>query len=351
VIWLTWRQFRSQAFTVAGALAVVAIVLAVTGPHLVQMYDSYLASCKVAHTCASSPDPVLTAMPTLRLGMAGIVLLAPALIGIFWGAPLIARELETGTYRLGWTQSVTRERWLAAKLGVVGLASVAVAGLLSLMVTWWSSPFEAANGDQFQAAIFGLRDITPIGYAAFAFVLGTTAGVVMRRTLPAMASTIVAFVFVRLAVTYWVRPHLLPPTHTNMALTGNGVGLGISPSGIFVGPPSQDIPNAWVYSTSIVNKAGQAPTQQWLKNACPGLASKVPPPPLGGGVGVVHGSPPGNSAFSECADKVAARFHEVVVYQPPSHYWPLQGLETALFLLLAALLAGFCFWWVRHRLS
>jgi hypothetical protein len=57
----------------------------------------------------------------------------------------VARELETGTYRLAWTQSVTRTRWLAVKLGVVGLTSVAVAGLLSLMVTWWSSPIDRAN--------------------------------------------------------------------------------------------------------------------------------------------------------------------------------------------------------------
>ena len=70
--------------------------------------------------------------------------LAPALIGLFWGAPLIARELETGTYRLAWNQSVTRSRWTLAKLGIGGLASVAVAGLLSLMITWWASPINTA---------------------------------------------------------------------------------------------------------------------------------------------------------------------------------------------------------------
>jgi len=69
--------------------------------------------------------------------MDAIILVVPALLGIFWGAPLVANELETGTYRLAWTQSVTRKRWLAAKLGLVGLWSMAVAGLLSFIVTLW----------------------------------------------------------------------------------------------------------------------------------------------------------------------------------------------------------------------
>ncbi len=79
------------------------------------------------------------------LGVA-VLYVVPALIGIFWGAPLVARELETGTFRLAWNQSVTRTRWLAVKLGLIGLASMAAAGLFSLMVTWWSSPIDQANG-------------------------------------------------------------------------------------------------------------------------------------------------------------------------------------------------------------
>jgi hypothetical protein len=105
----------------------------------------------------------------------------PAIIGMFWGAPLIARELEAGTFRVAWTQSVTRARWLAVKLGLAGLASMAAAGLVSLMVTWWSSrvdPLDPFGMNRLQPAMFGTRGIAPIGYAAFAFVLGVTAMVV-----------------------------------------------------------------------------------------------------------------------------------------------------------------------------
>ena len=75
-----------------------------------------------------------------------IILLAPAVIGLFWGAPLIARELETGTSALAWNQSVTRTRWLAVKLAVGGLAAMAVTEALSLMQAWWAAPIGRAVG-------------------------------------------------------------------------------------------------------------------------------------------------------------------------------------------------------------
>lgn len=75
-----------------------------------------------------------------------IILLAPAVIGLFWGAPLIARELETGTAALAWNQSVTRTRWLAVKLAVGGLAAMAVTEGLSLMQAWWAAPIGRAVG-------------------------------------------------------------------------------------------------------------------------------------------------------------------------------------------------------------
>ena len=151
------------------------------------MNDAFQSACKAARTaprrrtrCSSSTSRCRTALPF-------IVVIAPALIGLFFGAPLIARELETGTFRLAWTQSVTRRRWLAVKLGLVGLAAMAFGGLLTWMVDWWASPIDAANQNRFGLANFGFHGVAPIGYAAFAFALGATAGVLLRRTVPAMA--------------------------------------------------------------------------------------------------------------------------------------------------------------------
>jgi hypothetical protein len=349
VIWLTWRQYRAQFAVILGALVAVAIVLAVTGPHLASLSDGYLKACRAAQDCGSTPNPVLNTDGLLETGLDATLLILPALLGIFWGAPLIARELETGTHRLSWTQSVSRRRWLAVKVGLVGLATVVVAGLFSLMVTWWSSPIDQANANRFGPAMFALRDITPIGYAAFAFVLGVTAGVLMRRTLPSMASTLVAYIAVRLGVTYWVRPHLLSPSHTTASLSKAGsIGFSLTPTGVQLtaGPPN--ITNAWVYSSNVVDSTGQAPTTQFIKTACPNLPAG---PPAGGGGqrAVVSGGNQG--AFHDCLVTLGTKFHEVVTYQPASHFWDFQVLETALYLVLAALLTGLCFWWVRHRLS
>jgi len=200
MIWLTWRQFRVQALTVAAALAAAAIVLGVTGPHMASLYAaSGLAGCH-GDSCANAASAFLGRLQTggldhviYPLGLV-LILATPALLGIFWGAPLIARELETGTYQLAWNQSITRTRWMGFKLGLIGLAAMATAGLLSLMITWWASPIDRTGGfpasmsqqvSRFSLVLFGARGIVPVGYAAFAFALGVTAGVLIRRTLPA----------------------------------------------------------------------------------------------------------------------------------------------------------------------
>jgi ABC-type transport system involved in multi-copper enzyme maturation permease subunit len=208
-------QFRIQAAVAFAALAVMAVILALTGPHLVHLYNTTVATCG-AHGNCSSATATFPSSYRLLQDLGNVVIVVPAIIGVFWGAPPVARELETGTHRLVWTQSVTRTHWIAVKLGVVGLASMVVAGLFSLMVTWWSSPIDRVNVNQFP--VFAERGIVPIGYAAFAFALGVTAGVVIRRTLPAMASALAGFVVARVVVTYAVRPNLEAPVHLNSAL-------------------------------------------------------------------------------------------------------------------------------------
>ena len=108
MIWLTWRQFRAQAAAVAAIAVAFALVLAATGPRLADLATTYRDVFD--HITANDR----------HLFYAGIVVIAvaPVIIGVFWGAPLVARELEAGTHRLAWTQSVTRTRWLAIKLGV-----------------------------------------------------------------------------------------------------------------------------------------------------------------------------------------------------------------------------------------
>ena len=358
MIWLTWRQFRAQAAVVFGLLAVIAVALAVTGPHLVHLYDTTVKPCGSHDDCGAATNAFMRNDRLLQqLGQ--VVLAAPALIGIFWGAPLVARELENNTFRLVWTQSVSRTRWIALKLGLVGLMSTVAAGLLSLMVTWWSSPFDRIVDSPFSPSYFDRRDLVPIGYAACAFALGVTAGVLIRRTLPAMAATLVAFIGVRLALFEWIRPRLMTPLRITIPLNAQpGVVLG--PAGYAYGQiNSAD----WIISDQTVNGAGRVigenggigPNGAFGINVSPNGTITIQ------GVGTCpHMAPAGGPqrgapgpAFQHAAQECVDKFHlrEALTYQPSSRYWAFQWYEMAIFIGLALLLAGFCLWWVRRRLS
>ncbi len=342
MMWLTWRQFRPQAIATAAVLAVLAIVLAVSGLSLAHLYTTTgIPACHLNHDCESLASSFLGLVRTdsfdlLHGVVAVIVLLAPAVIGMFWGAPLITREIETGTFRLAWNQSVSRHRWIGVKLGLIGLASMVTAAVATLMVTWWAAPINKAEVlagsaspttvTRFVPAAFAASGIVPVGYAAFAFALGVTAGVLVRRTVPAMAVTLAAFAALQLAWPSWIRPHLIAPVHAVLALGKVSLGgFGLGPGkALFLTVGSKG--DGWILSSHAANAAGQ-------------VIDRVP-----GGCTPQTGGP---AAFLTCLARHGVR--AAVTYQPGSRYWTFQWYETAIFLALAAVLAGFCYWQVSRR--
>lgn len=343
MIRLTLRQFRAEAIIGFGLLAVFAIVLALTGPHLAQVNAAFQSACKAAGDCAVEPNPVFQVDPELQGLLPLIVTIAPAVVGLFFGAPLIARELETGTFRLAWTQSVTLRHWLAVKLGLVVLAAAAIGGLATWMYNWWASPLDAATKDLFDPVNFGYHGVAPIGYAAFAFALGSAAGVLLRRTVPAMAATFMGFLAARLMVEHWVRPHFASPLHQSLSLAQTGFGtLGLSASsGTYsLSPPQVTIPNDWMLSTAVVDKTGNLLTSQRFLRACPGykLSPGVPPGQIN--IHAIHAA---------CISKLSASFHTLVAYQPASRFWPFQWAEMGIFLAAALVLCGLTYWRLRQR--
>jgi hypothetical protein len=349
MIRLSLRQFRSQSYVAIVLLGLVAIAFTMTGSHVAHIYNALAkaqAACAASPTCPNVTVRIDTVDALLEL--IGTVLVAvPALVGAFWGAPLISREFENGTYRLAWTQSVSRTRWVATKLAVVGAASVIATGLLSLMVTWWSSPIDRANMNRFADGIFGQRDITPLGYAAFAFALGVTLGVVIRRALPAMAATLGVFLAVRLAFTYLVRPYLVSPRHLTAPLSAVTQGFGSTNGGapnLIFGTPS--LPNAWIYSARGVDASGHALTAKVVNDVCPALAR--PPQEPAAGTSTREAAPGVPNSIHACVTKLSSMYHGVVTYQPASRYWLFQCYETAIYLVMALALAVLCFYWL-HR--
>ena len=372
MIWLTWRQFRAQAVTAIAALAAFAVLLAVTRPQLASLYDSTgFAGCH-GGTCAGLALNFLSELSNAtpfggpqgsRLLPAGtnlyvtvytvgmlFILIAPAITGVFWGAPLIARELETGTDRLAWNQSITRTRWLAVKLALTGAAALAVTEGFSLLQAWWAAPINRAidlggsvsvfSGSRFSPFTFATGGIAPLGYAAFGFALGVTAGLLIRRAVPAMALTLAIFAAVQVVMPLWIRPHLLPADQTTGAVAATHATFSdVSGTSVLTATAVPGQPGAWILSSGPVNAAGQPVSP--LPAACAQTPGSGPPAP-----GLTAGSP---SDLLPCLASHGIR--EAVSYQPASHYWPLQLTETGIFLALALGLAGFCFWWLDRRLA
>jgi hypothetical protein len=347
--WFAWRQFRFQAFIVLGLLFAVAVLFAITGPHLWSLYDS-LKKCKAHDDCQSLTNSVYNGYNKIYPFVQALSLALPALLGMFWGAPLIARELESGTYRLAWTQGVTRARWVGTKLLVVGGASMVATGLMSWMLTWWASPYDTLSANRFSSSIFDSAYIAPIGYAAFAFALGVAAGVLWRRTVPAMATTLVVFLAVRLPFSHFVRPRLLTAiTKVTSLKHAQNLGFERTPTGMSFVAGDGNPPNALLFSNKVVGDHGGTLTSTWLKDNCRALFNFSPPGNSGKGTHVTTGVRP--AAFTNCLHKITASYHQLLSYQPAYRFWTFQWIEMSIFIVLGLLLSAFSYWWVRRRIA
>jgi hypothetical protein len=328
--WVAWRQFRTQALVTLGLLAGFAALVLATGLHLRDVYNSVGGrSCTDCTALTNYERPLQTLLGPALLAI-------PALLGMFWGAPLLARELESGTYRLAWTQSVTRRRWLSVRVALVGVAALAVAGLASWLVSWWFAPLDAVNLNRFAPSVFTARGIVAVGYAGFAFALGVALGALTRRTLPAMAATLLGFVAARIAFTFLVRPRLLPAKEILTSATlGKGVEF-LPKLGVVAAPPP--IPNAWMVSAALVDRAhhalSAAQLHDLLVRTCPNVAA-----------GLAQSGAPSR----RCQLALSHYVQQLVTYQPPGHYWPLQALETGTFLAAAFALVAATIWSVGRR--
>jgi ABC-type transport system involved in multi-copper enzyme maturation permease subunit len=327
--WLTWRQFRTQAVVAGAGLAVVAIYLLVLGYRMRHAYTTDILGCVPAN-CATAKRAFTDAYDGVQL--AGMLLLGvPGLIGVFWGAPLVAREFEEKTDRLVWNQSVTRTRWLAVKLAVLALVSVAVTGLFSLALTWGASRYDLLAGERFGATNFAARNIVPLGYAAFAFVLGTVAGMLVRRTVVAMALTLAVFAAIQVFVPTMLRAHLMPPVTSTVPLDADALarsnGFGVGPDGAQIDGYTK--PGTWTLTTraKVLNPDGTRYTSKQFATC-------------------IKGDPKEDQA---CL--ATQNLHFSLTYQPASRYWPFQWIELSAYLGLTLLLSAFGLLWIRHRSS
>jgi len=336
VIRFAWLQSRTQTLASFALLAALAVAAAITGVQLSHLYGSLVGHCHA--DCGFATAQFLSHGHFMDHVLTIVTQIVPVLIGIFWGAPLLSRELETGTFRLVWTQGVTRARWLLTKLALVGLATVVLAGFVTLTITWWYRVLDPLTTNQY--AVFDSRDIAPIGYALFAFAAGALIGAIVPRTVPAMATTIGVYAIARVGVALWVRPRLLPPTHRYVSLTAGQFGFRTTPSSstLTLNLQASGPKNSWTLSSHVVTSSGRLASSgqvaSFVHQHCPGM-----------------GPSSGASVVQTCLGQAARFFRIVVTYQPTSHYWTLQWLETGVFFALALVAGAGCYWWVTRRIT
>jgi hypothetical protein len=309
--WFVWRQHRVQLGLGAALLAAFAVLILITG---LQVADQYHAACVADHGCAHVGGLFLGSH---AVGFLIICTLgAPALVGLFWGAPLIAAETEAGTTSFAWMQSVTRRRWLAVQVGWMLLAAAVWGGVISALVTWWSGPDNATQLDAFKPGRFDIMGVVPVAYSVFAVAFGIAAGAMLRRVLPAMLATLAGFIAVRALIALFARPHYISAVTVYYKVT-----RAFTPPG-----------SAWQLASGVLDPSGQAVNQNGNMPLVDGipvnlLPSSCAPTPSAGTLG-----PP-----ASCA-RALSGFRGFVTYQPAGRYWTFQAIETGIFLALAAAL-------------
>lgn len=313
--WVTWRQHRAQLVAVAGLLFALAVAAFGTRLPIQDAFHRESLSACLPPAARSGCDIIV---PHFEAEFGGLVTglrtlaVLPVLAGLFVGAPLIARELEVGTYRFAWTQGVTRRRWLLSKTSLLAIGVVLAGAAASAIVMWWRAPYDTLEG-RIGPSSFDIEGLVVPAYALFALAVGVLAGLVFRRTVAAMSATLIAFGATRFLVIEFVRPHFLAPLHRAVLATDSGLG-----------------PGDWVLSNTLVDGGGRQITA-----AREDLA-------------VTHAQLAGIDPHTYI---VTLGWKRLITYQPEGRFWTFQLLEAGLFVCLAALVVLVALWLVRRTPS
>ncbi len=309
--WVTWRQHRAALAGVAVFLGAFAVYLWLAG---LQIHHAYAAACHPASSLGCSINF------TGRYGPTAIVVsvflqAVPALIGAFAGAPVLARELETGTFRFAWTQGFGRWRWALAKLVLLAVVVAAAAAAFSVLYSWFSQPFFAAGYTiAFATRVFDLGEVAFAAWTLAAFAIGVLAGMLIRRTVPAIAATLAVYAGLAAATALYLRQHYMTPLHTsNLNLPGS----------------------AWLVSQWYTKGGKFAFGAHGLQLVH--AVSRLCPPRIG------------TSGLSPAQCLTQHGYTAWISYQPGSRFWPFQWIEGGWLLALSVLLIAATVWLVRRR--
>jgi hypothetical protein len=321
--WVTWRQHRIALGGVAAFLGALAVYVWILG---LRLHDAHAAATACNASSPACADLITKFNFMNHVLVGGYVLQAvPALIGAFVGAPVLARELETGTFRYAWTQGFGRWRWTLAKLVALAVVVTSAAGAVSVLFSWYYQPY-LATGNQslslteaspFTAALFDLRGVAFAAWTLAAFAIGVLAGRLIRRVVPAIVATLAAYAGLALVAGNVLRQHYATP------LVASTLNL----------PGSAWIMSHWWTKGGSFAFAG-APPNDLLQEFC--SSSEVGP-----------SGKPSHVTLAQCLAQHG--YTQWFRYQPASRFWSFQWIEGGWLLALSVLLIAVTVWLVRRR--
>ena len=323
--WVTWRQHRPALAGVVAVFGAAAAYLLVTG---LPMHDAYasVAGCRPAGSDLCNrvaTDFLRTYAPGVGVTF-GLLQAIPALIGAFAGAPLLAREFETGTFRYAWTQGFGRARWTIAKLTPLAVAATIAAAVFSLLVSWYVRPILDAgdNNGPLYPTLFDLSGVALAAWTLAAFAIGVFAGTLVRRVVPAMFATIAAWGGLAFVTGAFLRVHYQAPVVTSNP--NIPIGAWIINQGWFKGgnPASLDLINQTF-----------APVD--VRAVTPNLFQPGPATPANLGDPVQY--------------LIQHGLTQLTTYQPVDRFWTFQWIEGGWLLALSLILIATTVWLVRRR--
>jgi hypothetical protein len=320
---VTWRQHRIALIGVAVLLGALAVYLWIAGLALNHAYAAAVGCQPSGSATCQGLDSALDGRDNF-LSNGFLLQVLPVLIGGFVGAPVLARELETGSFRYTWTQGFGRRRWAAGKLVLLAVAVTAAAGAFGALLTWYYQPFVSSQSlglprtTALTPALFDLRGVGFPAWTLAAFAIGAVAGMLIRRVVPAIVATLVVYSGLAFVTAGFLRPHYLTPLLASI----NGT-----------------VPdNAWVISQWWSKDGrfafGGYPPSSILNQFC------APPPVATGKAGAQQG-------WGPCL--VQHGYTMWTSYQPASRFWTFQWIEGGWLLALSALLIAATVWLAARR--
>lgn len=305
--WLLWQLHRKQFGFALLALAVFAAVAIPVGIHITDVYHHALTTCSQTATCDNLGSILFQGDGALFDGMALVPVAIPFLLGLFWGAPLIAKEYEEGTNKLAWTQGVTRRRWLTANI-VWMLVSAAIFGAAtSLIATWWGRTPNALHMSQFSPVEFDGANLMPVVYSVFAVALGALFGAWFKKVMLALAVTLGVLAVIQIGMALGLRPLYQAP-----AIQRTSIENSRDPSG-----------QVWILHDDIVNSHDQP-------------VNLAEPTPECGGVDRQDDRKTGT--LVTCL--AAHGYQWKTVYQPADRYWKFQVIEAGIYVAATVVAVG-----------